>query len=230
MERLQPWILCAAFWLAVWGGRRAGPRLLAGLALGGLLAHAGWLLLHLDRWMAAIAELPGAGLPLLVRGALDPLRGHSLLFLPLGLLVVMRAPGMRCGATSVQMAAAFRALVPALAVARVGCLTSGCCHGLPTDLPWAMPLAGEGGRVHPVPLYEILCWLLLAAALGRLPERLVAPFFMIGFGATRLIVEPWRAPPPLGEPWIPVQLVAAIWVAAGICWWWGESRGGAGLR
>ena len=42
----------------------------------------------------------------------------------------------------------------ALAIGRIGCLMRGCCHGIPTDLPWGI-LIGEQ-LVHPTQLYAII--------------------------------------------------------------------------
>ncbi len=129
------------------------------------------------------------------RGLLDP-TGFTVLFLPLGL--VLLAPG----------AAAWRALPRALAVARAGCMAGGCCGGIAA--PW--------GGLHPTPLYEIASLLLLHLGLRRLPDRWVGPAFLAGFGLLRLLVEPWRAPPALGEPWIAAAWIAGCWVAVGLVW------------
>lgn len=56
-------------------------------------------------------------------------------------------------------------ILPGVAIAhvlgRLGCLSSGCCYGKPTDLPWAITLYSElvdpslrGVPLHPTQLYE----------------------------------------------------------------------------
>jgi phosphatidylglycerol:prolipoprotein diacylglycerol transferase len=60
------------------------------------------------------------------------------------------------------------------ALGRIGCFLSGCCHGKPTDLPWAVTFpsespaatiysapAGYSLPLHPSQLYESLFWLTL---------------------------------------------------------------------
>src|SRR5207237_7106808 len=50
-------------------------------------------------------------------------------------------------------------LALALAVGRWGCFFNGCCHGMPTDLPWGVPFRTVGGawvRCHPTQIYELL--------------------------------------------------------------------------
>ncbi len=200
--------LCVAFWIAVLGfGRRAptpaeSARFVLGLALGAALAHLGWVLLYADRvWMHSWLWV-------------DPARGFTVLWLPLGPLVT--AP-WRAGAAARTryLAAAFASLPLALAAARVGCLFAGCCHGIPTQLPWGVALAGELAPRHPTPLYEIAGFLGLHFAARAAPDPRVAPLVLIGFGLLRLGVEPWRAQPPLGAPLVPAWLLAAAWVAVG---------------
>jgi hypothetical protein len=56
---------------------------------------------------------------------------------------------------------------------------------------------------------------LLHGVVSRLPERRVAPAVLGGFGLVRLLVEPLRASPPLGEPIVPAAWIAAGWIAWG---------------
>jgi phosphatidylglycerol:prolipoprotein diacylglycerol transferase len=63
------------------------------------------------------------------------------------------------------------------AIGRLGCLAAGCCHGLPSDLPWAVTfprdpfcLAPQGIPLHPTQLYNSLAHLLILGIL-LLSER-----------------------------------------------------------
>src|SRR5580698_2095411 len=46
-------------------------------------------------------------------------------------------------------------LALALAVGRWGCFFHGCCHGVPTQLPWGVDF-GDGVLRHPTQVYESL--------------------------------------------------------------------------
>ena len=183
---LQPLALFGAFWTALAlysrSGRSGRPapepfRFVAALALGAVFAHLGWALLH----GSAVAAHPEV--------FLDPTRGFCVLFVPLGPLLLAPRP------------AAFASLPLALAVARLGCLAAGCCHG-------------ESGE--PTPLYEIGGLVILHRVVGHLPARWVTPVVLAGLGLIRLAVEPMRSAPPLGEPVVPIVAIAALWVALGV--------------
>lgn len=207
----------ASFWVALAGflrGSRDGEgaaRHVVGLALGAVAAHVGWIALHVDRVAAAGWA-----------GWLAP-AGFCVLFVPLGPLAAAR--GLDRDARARFLAAAFGALPLALAVARVGCWLAGCCHGVPTDAPWAVSVAGE--TVHPTPGYEIAALVVLQGLAARVPDRLVAPLVLAGLGAARLSVDPWRATPPLGAPVIPAAAIAAGMLFAGVAWgFWGSLAAG----
>ena len=181
---LQTAALCAAFWTAVLLFDRRAPaadqvRFVVGLGLGAVFAHLGWALLH----GSAVWDHPWS--------LLDPTAGYCVLFVPLGMLVATR------------QAAAFACLPLALAVARLGCLVAGCCHGANGEL---------------TPLAEIAGLVALHTGVRRLPERWVAPAVLAGFGLVRLAVGPWRAPPALGEPAFPAAAIAALWIAVAAYW------------
>jgi hypothetical protein len=61
-----------------------------------------------------------------------------------------------------------------MAVAKAACLCAGCCHGMPTALPWAITfppgnrLVPGGIPLHPTQIYDMLALLLIAAVLWRL--------------------------------------------------------------
>jgi hypothetical protein len=194
--RTAGWIaLSGAFWMAIFdylrrgGGAESGTRFVAGLVLAAASAHLGGALLHLDVVM------------LRPRALLDPAAGQSVLFAPLGVLAV--APRERA-ARERFLATAIGSLPPAFAVARLGCLARGCCHGI----------SGAFGA-HPTRLYEIAGLLSLAEGTRRIPAAWVGPVTLAGFGALRLLTEPFRAPHPLGEPLIPPAALAIGWIAIG---------------
>jgi hypothetical protein len=126
---------------------------------------------------------------------LDPLAGHWVLLVPLGPLLLARE------------AASWRALPAALAAARAGCLPVGCCYA--RIGAWGVPLGA---------LLEMAAMLALHAALGRATDRRAPPLFLLGFGLTRLALEPWRAAPPLDSGG---AALALAWAAAGA---WGLVR------
>ena len=207
LENGQILALWAAFWTALLSFRQCNPakatalRFVLALVCGAALAHVGWALLHLPRVSRHPAVL------------LDPLRGFTLLLVPLGAFVA--APWHRPLAVDGFLASALRALPLACAVARLGCLAVGCCAGA--------PIAGTSPGVsrhlpvlHPTALYEVIGFALLHTALRRSSDAWVSPVFALGFGAIRLVVEPWRATPPIGAPALPASWLAAAWLAASI--------------
>jgi hypothetical protein len=187
-EWLRFVLLCAGFWSVVLAfrcrARRRSDRarLVAGLALGALLAHLGWALLH-----------PGvvAADPLLLA---DPSRGHAVLFVPLG-IVLAALPRHARARRARFLAESLRALLPGLALARIGCLAAGCC---------------AGAVAHEAALLLAVAWLL-----RRVPPGLGPGLALGGLGAARLLVEPWRTPAPL-EPVLPAWLLAAGWLSTGL--------------
>lgn len=78
------------------------------------------------------------------------------------------------------------------AIGRLGCLSAGCCHGSPTDLPWGVTYTDEyasrtvgvplGQTMHPVQLYEsvlafvILWWLLRTAKHKKFDGQIVLSY------------------------------------------------------
>jgi hypothetical protein len=213
MEFLAPaplqWLaLCAAFWVAVFGFLQRAPegvdrlRLPIGLALGAGFAHVGWSALH----VASLWQKPWALADL---GA-----GFSVLFVPLGLLASApwRAEPDRRDA---YLGAALGCLPLAQAVARLGCLVAGCCWGTPTDLPWGVRPPGELTSRHPVPVYELAGLLALQLCLRSVRRERAAGPVLAGLGSLRLVLEPWRATPPLGPPLVSPSALAAVWLLVG---------------
>ncbi|MEI7645093.1 MAG: prolipoprotein diacylglyceryl transferase family protein [Chloroflexales bacterium] len=108
----------------------------------------------------------------------------------------------RRGADPRAMAdAAALGLPLALAVASVGLLLSGDAFGVPTDLPWGVPLFGT--QRHPTQIYSALAALLVGAALSAAQhvatsERPLAPGglaarFLVLHGLSLLLIEALRA-------------------------------------
>ncbi len=88
------------------------------------------------------------------------------------------------------------ALLPAQALASIGLLLSGEAFGLPTDLPWGIPLFGA--TRHPTQLYLALAALLSAGVLWRtarhLPQRGALTVAYLGLqGMTLLLLEALRS-------------------------------------
>jgi hypothetical protein len=187
--------LAGAFWMAICdylrrgGSTEMGPRFVAGLVLAAASAHLGWAFLHLDDVLVHARTL------------LNPTVGHSVLFAPLGVLALV--PRQRT-VRERYLAAALGSLPQAFAVARVGCIAGGCCGGM----------AGVFGT-HPTRFYEIAGLLGLARWTRSLPRAWVAPATLSGFGTLRLVTEPFRAAPPLGEPLIAPTALGIGWIAVG---------------
>jgi prolipoprotein diacylglyceryltransferase len=92
------------------------------------------------------------------------------------------------------------------AIGRMGCLLSGCCHGIATKLPWGVQYEGQPGPVHPTQLYEALLDLALALVLMRVAPRLPhagerALITVAGLAVIRFLVDPLRdTAAPAGVP------------------------------
>ncbi len=200
--------LSAAFWVAFALYRRSEPgghgqlRFLVGLAVGVVLAHLGWALLYFDR----IVSEP--------RMLLQP-AGWCVLFVPIGPLVTAPWRGGRRRREQFWRSAT-ASLPLALATARLGCLGAGCCHGVPTDLPFGLWLADDTDERHPTALYDIAGLVLLHATATWAPPRWVPPIVLGGFGLLRLAIEPWRAAAPLGAPLLAPEWIAALWVGVAL--------------
>lgn len=91
-----------------------------------------------------------------------------------------------------------------LAIGRIGCQLAGDGdYGVPTDLPWGMSYP-EGvvpttARVHPTPLYELVCYLVIFVVLWRQrhrrpPGHLIGQYLVYS-GVARFLVEFLRRNP-----------------------------------
>jgi len=172
--------VCAAFWLALWLHGRIVPgrtgRFALALLLGAALTRAGHALVF-EADARALLEL-GAGV--------------SILFLPLGVLLLAPTP------------AGLASLPLPLAVARLGCVAAGCCRG-------------RNGE--PLALAEAAALLILHFALGRTPPRLALPAFAMTFGGLRLLEQPWRAESMRSFALLSPTAVAVGWLAVGLALW-----------
>lgn len=92
-------------------------------------------------------------------------------------------------------------LAAALAVGRLSCFVAGCCHGLPTTLPWGVDF-GDGVRRHPTQLYEAAFHASAALALlllrrrGFFPRNLVK-LYVAAYLVYRFLTEYLRPEPRL---------------------------------
>lgn len=122
-----------------------------------------WDVLKADPWHWARIEDPGY-----------VWYGGPLLLVPVALWFT-HSRGMDRGAAA---DAGAPTLALGVAVGRLGCFLGGCCHGHPTDVPWAVHFphgtANALGPVHPTQLYEsAVGFLLLAYVVWRFPRRKV---------------------------------------------------------
>jgi phosphatidylglycerol:prolipoprotein diacylglycerol transferase len=92
-------------------------------------------------------------------------------------------------------------------IGRIGCLLAGCCHGQPTDVPWAITYTIPGTSafdafgsipVHPTPVYMSLgvglVWLVLYTLIRRqAPVGMVFFSAWTGYALVRITVEWFRA-------------------------------------
>jgi hypothetical protein len=217
-DALQLMALCMSFWVALVQYRNCEPdgqgqrRFACGLVLGAVSAHLGWALAYAGRILATPEAL------------LRPV-GWSVLFVPVGFLAT--APWRESGERRDRFFASAASSLPlAFAIARLGCLAAGCCHGrTATTWRWGDRLSVDAGPSHSVVLVEIAALVVLQRLAGRCAWRLRLPVALGGFGLLRLAVEPWRVPPPLGAPWFDLRWIAGLWVGiAALAWTFGDRR------
>jgi phosphatidylglycerol:prolipoprotein diacylglycerol transferase len=119
-----------------------------------------------------------------------------------------------------------------LAVGKIGCFLAGCCHGTPTQVPWAVTFnhpdslaEPKGVPLHPSQLYEAAAWFALMAALLVFRQRRSFPgeaflAFVVGFCGLRSGFELLRANsvfigPFTSYQWISIPstlLAAGVWI------------------
>lgn len=110
------------------------------------------------------------------------------------------------------------ALAVGLAVGRLGCQLAGDGdYGVPTDLPWGMSypdgVVPTTARVHPTPIYELICYLALFVILWRergrgRPQGWSIAQYLIWSGAARFVIEFVRRNPD----WL-LGLTTAQWMS-----------------
>ena len=112
------------------------------------------------------------------------------------------------------------ALAIGLAIGRLGCQLAGDGdYGVPTDLPWGMSypdgVVPTTDRVHPTPIYELICYVAIFVVLWRqrhrgLPNGALIAQYLIYSGVARFAVEFLRRNPD----WL-VGLTTAQWMSIG---------------
>ncbi len=134
------------------------------------------------------------------------------------------------------------------AITRIGCFLNGCCHGIPTDLPWgvtfpeAAAVAPPNIALHPTQLYASAASLIIFGILLAIRSHLrrsghLFLSYLVLYSIARFGVEHFRrgASATVFEPLAPLTIgqVASIAIAAVACAWmlvdrWRARRTGAG--
>jgi phosphatidylglycerol---prolipoprotein diacylglyceryl transferase len=157
-------------------------------------------------------------------GLLAPVAGG---FASFGGIVVGGACAvLGCHALRLPWRAVLAAALPGLCwlgvLGRVGCFLAGCCHGVPTDLPWGVTFppgsaATHAGNavVHPTQLYEATVLLVLAVIAGRVESidrpRGTVVWILLAYCGARLTVDGLR-----GDVMAYCGLSMAQWIALGL--------------
>jgi len=100
------------------------------------------------------------------------------------------------------------------AFGRVGCFLNGCCYGLESDLPWALPVSMHDDILrHPVQLYAALGAILLFIILKLLRSRKPFVGFMLPalfalYGVLRFTTEFFRFEPEFWIGLTPAQVLS----------------------
>ena len=127
------------------------------------------------------------------------------------------------------------AFAPAIAagavVGRIGCFLAGCCHGRPTDVPWAVKFVTTAVPVHPTQLYDALAALILAVPLYlHFPRRRFdgenIALLLMGYAALRALSEAFRGDAERGAlgPISTSQAISIPLFLAGVAIWQMRSR------
>jgi phosphatidylglycerol:prolipoprotein diacylglycerol transferase len=114
----------------------------------------------------------------------------------------------------------FAALLPfTIAIGRIGCLTAGCCRGLPCDKWFCVP-AADGVLRYPAQLFELLFQLGVGVAFvvmvkrGVLFGRLFSTYLVV-YGLFRFLTEFIRDTPKFYGGFSGYQLLSLVMIALG---------------
>jgi len=110
------------------------------------------------------------------------------------------------------------------AIGRIGCLLAGCCHGVPSDVPWA--LSFQNGlyptyvKVHPTQFYEMFIYLCIFILLWKLRKKemkhgLKFSLYLVLAGSGRFIVEFYRLNPKILFQLTVPQIIAILGIMLG---------------
>lgn len=182
----------------------------AGAAVGaGALAPAGAATVVLLAYLRAYLPLKRAIVP----DARRQLFLDLALFVGPAWLVAAVAFGVRVDAAADVLALA---APPAMAILRAGCFLGGCCHGRTAAFGVRY---GDGPRVLPLPLFEIVAVVVLEATLvASIGHGPLLPRALVGYGLYRAIAEAFRpAPRTLGLT--KTQILSAVSVVIGGVTW-----------
>lgn len=89
----------------------------------------------------------------------------------------------------------------AIGIGRMGCLYAGCCHGLPTELPWGVVFSVVDDQArHPTQIYESMFHLGFAVFAIWMASRNWLPgdrfkLYLVSYAAYRFATE-WLRPEP----------------------------------
>jgi phosphatidylglycerol:prolipoprotein diacylglycerol transferase len=124
------------------------------------------------------------------------------------------------------------------AFGRIGCFMTGCCYGIPTNLPWAVHFPPDhwthGVGVHPVQLYESALNFSLYAFLAwayrrRKFDGQIFALYLVFYSFIRAFTEMFRGDYTqfyLGGIATPGQTVSIVIMAAGLILWWKQQPTG----
>ncbi len=115
-------------------------------------------------------------------------------------------------------------VILAQTIGRIGCFFAGCCHGIPSDLPWAVSfqngLFPSSVKVHPTQLYEMSFYLLIFIFLWSRRNRvtsygIITGLYLILSGIARFVIEYFRINPKILYGLTTPQLIALLGIIIG---------------